>query len=68
LALLPLALIIAADANAARYVATPTGGGRIALNVTDGRLQRVKAALPPSKQYLSPKRLMERFDEPSCHP
>jgi hypothetical protein len=38
--------ITAADASAARYIATPDEGGRIVLNVTDGRLQRARAALP----------------------
>jgi hypothetical protein len=45
-ALLLPALVVAADASAARYVATPADGGRIALDVTDGRLLRVRAALP----------------------
>ena len=36
----------AADAMAARYVAKPAGGGRIALDVVSGQLRRIRAALP----------------------
>jgi hypothetical protein len=36
----------AADASAARYVAMPANGGRIALTTTGGRLVGVDAALP----------------------
>jgi hypothetical protein len=42
----PALALTAADAGAARYVATPAEGGRIVLNVSDGRLARVRAALP----------------------
>jgi hypothetical protein len=46
LALLLPALVVAADASAARYVATPAGGGRIVLNVNDGRLLRARVTVP----------------------
>jgi PKD repeat protein len=46
LALLLPALVVAADASAARYVATPAGGGRIVLNVNDGRLLRASVTVP----------------------
>ena len=36
----------AADAMAARYVAKPAGGGRIALDVVSGQLRRIQATLP----------------------
>jgi hypothetical protein len=39
-------LLIAADATAATYVANPAGGGRIAINVEDRTLRRVKMTLP----------------------
>jgi hypothetical protein len=46
LALLLPALVVAADASAARYVAAPVGRGRIVLDVTDGRLLRARLTLP----------------------
>jgi hypothetical protein len=38
--------LTAADAGATRYVTTPAEGGRVVLDVNDGRLVRVRAALP----------------------
>ena len=47
LALVGMAITVGVtDAHAAGYVATPADGGRIVLNVNDGRLVRVRAALP----------------------
>ena len=38
--------VSAADAMAARYVATPAGGGRLAFDVVSGELRRIQATLP----------------------
>ena len=38
--------VSAADAMAARYVAKPAGGGRLAFDVVSGELRRIQATLP----------------------